>query len=362
MLRSGRRLSNGSTVCSWTDQSKLAPARKGHTVKTRLLGRDMEVSAIGLGCMGFTHAYGAPCDLREAEKALAEAVDMGYTFFDTAERYIGFDSEGVKLWNEELVGKAMAPYRNQVQIATKCGITITPEGERVLDSRPATLRKSLEGSLRRLGVDHIDLYYQHRVDPNTPEEAVAELMADFIKEGKILRWGISEVDEENLRKAHAICPVTAIQNRYSMMARWNEKLFAVLEELHIGFVAFSPLANGFLTAAYQNEVFTGLEDYRSVMPQFTLEGYEKNRALTEFIQNLASEKGATPAQISLAWMLAKKPYIVPIPGSRRVERLRENAAAAEVNLLPQEVAAIDKALDQMTLAVFDGSGLPGKSS
>ena len=159
MLRSGRRLSNGSTVCSWTDQSKLAPARKEHTVKTRLLGRDMEVSAIGLGCMGFTHAYGAPCDLREAEKALAEAVDMGYTFFDTAERYIGFDSEGVKLWNEELVGKAMAPYRNQVQIATKCGITITPEGERVLDSRPATLRKSLEGSLRRLGVDHIDLYY-----------------------------------------------------------------------------------------------------------------------------------------------------------------------------------------------------------
>ena len=146
------------------------------------------------------------------------------------------------------------------------------------------------------------------------------------------------------------------------MARWNEKLFAALEELHIGFVAFSPLANGFLTAAYQNEVFTGLEDYRSVMPQFTPEGYEKNRTLTEFIQNFSREKGATPAQISLAWILAKKPYIVPIPGSRRVERLRENAAAAEVNLLPQEVAAIDKALDQMTLAVFDGSGLPGKSS
>lgn len=330
-------------------------------MQERILGKDLKVSAIGLGCMGFTHAYGAPCDLKEAQNTLAESVEMGYTFFDTAERYIGFDSEGRKLWNEELVGKALAPYRNHVQIGTKCGITITSDGKRVLDSRPETIRKSLEGSLKRLGVDHIDLYYQHRVDPAVPEEEVAGLMADFIREGKVLRWGISEVDEENLRKAHAICPVTAIQNRYSMMARWNEKLFPVLEELNIGFVAFSPLANGFLTDAYHNRTFTEPTDYRSIMPQFTPKGYKENERLTELVRTYASEKDATPAQISLAWLLAKKPYIVPIPGSRSAERLRENAGAADIHLQPQEVAEIDEALEQMRLLVFDGSVLPDES-
>lgn len=330
-------------------------------MQERILGKDLRVSAIGLGCMGFTHAYGAPSDLKEAQKTLAESVEMGYTFFDTAERYIGFDSNGRKLWNEELVGKALAPYRNHVQIATKCGITITSDGKRVLDSRPETIRKSLEGSLKRLGVDHIDLYYQHRVDPAVPEEEVAGLMADFIKEGKILRWGISEVDETNLRKAHAICPVTAIQNRYSLMARWNEKLFPVLEELNIGFVAFSPLANGFLTDAYQNQTFTDPEDYRSIMPQFKPKGYKENEELTELVRKYASEKEATPAQISLVWMLAKKPYIVPIPGSRSAERIRENAGAVDLHLLPQEVKAIDEALDRMELVVFDGTVLPDES-
>ncbi|MCM1128238.1 MAG: aldo/keto reductase, partial [Lachnospiraceae bacterium] len=203
--------------------------------------------------------------------------------------------------------------------------------------------------------EYIDLYYQHRIDPNIPPEEVAGVMSELMKEGKILHWGISETDENYFRHAHAVCPVAAIQNRYSMMARWHESLFPVLEELNVGYVAFSPLANGFLTAAYQNEVFTDKDDYRRNMPQYTEKGYEENAPVIALVRRYAEEKNATPAQISLAWMLCKKPYIVPIPGSRKINRLRENADADTIKLLPEEVMEIDKALDQMELSVYGGA-------
>lgn len=323
-------------------------------MKTRTLGKDFEVGAIGLGCMGFTHAYGAPTDEAEAIKAIRAAVDMGYTLFDTAERYTGTYQDGRKAWNEELVGKALAPYRHNVKIATKFGITITENGERIYDSRPETIRRSVEGSLKRLNTDYIDLYYQHRIDPITPIEEVAGVIADLMREGKILHWGLSNTDEEHLRKAHLVCPVTCIENRYSMMARWEEKLFPVLEELHVGFVAFSPLANGILSDAYANQTFTGAEDYRSFMPQYQESGRQKNEPFLQVVRRLANEKQATPAQVSLAWMLGKKPYIVPIPGSRKIERLRENALAADITLTEVEIQSIDRAIESLDVDVFSG--------
>ena len=323
-------------------------------MEKRTLGKDFEVSAIGLGCMGFTHAYGAAMDDAEAVRAIQAAVDMGYTLFDTAERYTGFYSDGRKAWNEELVGKALAPFRHQVKIATKFGITITENGDRIYDSRPETIRCSVEGSLKRLHTDYIDLYYQHRMDPITPVEEVAGVIADLMKEGKILHWGLSNTDEEHLRKAHAVCPVTCIENRYSMMARWEEKLFPVLEELQVGFVAFSPLANGILSDAYGNQTFTGAEDYRSFMPQYQESGHQKNEPFMQIVRQLADEKQVTPAQISLAWMLGKKPYIVPIPGSRKIERLQENAQTAEITLTKDEIQSIDLAIESLDVAVFSG--------
>lgn len=214
-----------------------------------------------------------------------------------------------------------------------------------------------EASLKRLNTDYIDLYYQHRVDPEVPIEEVAGVMAELMQEGKIVHWGLSEADEETIRHAHAVCPVTAIQNRYSMMARWYETLFPVLEELNIGYVAFSPLANGFLSGKYgKNAEFDKVYDYRSMMPQFTSEGVDKNRELLALLDRMAEEKNATPAQISLAWILCKKPYLVPIPGSRKAERLQENADAADVILSAGEVAALDEALDAMEMSeVFGGS-------
>ena len=213
----------------------------------------------------------------------------------------------------------------------------------------------MEGSLKRLKTDYIDLYYQHRIDPQVSPEEVAGTMVELVQEGKIRYWGISETNEEYLRRAHAVCPVTAIQNRYSMMARWHEELFPVMEELGITYVAFSPMANGFLSGRYsQDSVFEKGTDYRSNMPQYTEEGFEKSRELLELLNNLAEEKGATPAQISLAWMLCKKPFIIPIPGSRKPERLKENIGAAEILLTEQEIAAIDGRLDHMELPVFGG--------
>ena len=333
-------------------------------MNTRTLGTDLTVSAVGLGCMGFSHAYGAPTERGEAVRAIRAAYDLGYTLFDTAETY-GTAADPHD--NEKLVGEALKDVRDKVQIVTKFGIrfdeTSTAVNKPLIpDSRPETIRSSVEGSLRRLGTDHIDLYFQHRMDPNVEPETVAQVMADLIKEGKITHWGISEVTEDYLRRAHAVCPVTAVQNRYSMMARQHETLFPVLEELKVGFVAFSPMANGLLTGAYgKDSRFDPRLDYRSAMPQFTPEAAEQNRALLQLLRDLAEQKRATPAQISLAWMLCKKPYIVPIPGSRKVERMRENAGAAEVVLYPAEVEALDKALDTIPMsAVFGGTAVKSR--
>ena len=330
----------------------------------RTLGSDLTVSAVGLGCMGMSHAYGAPADKKEMTELLAQAVDLGYTFFDTAEVY-GTPEHPHD--NEELVGAALKPYRDKIVLATKFGIhfdmsSTATNKPLVPDSRPEVIRASVEASLKRLGTDHIDLYYQHRLDPKIPIEEVAGVMADLIREGKITHWGLSEATEDTIRRAHAVCPVTAIQNRYSMMARWYEDLFPVLEELHIGYVAFSPLANGFLSGKYdKSSRFDAGTDYRSVMPQFQPENIDRNYDLLTLLQKLAGQNNATPAQISLAWMLCKKSYIVPIPGTRRLSRLLENAGAADVTLSAEEVAAIDKALDGMAMSeVFGGSKIVSK--
>ena len=330
----------------------------------RTLGSDLTVSAVGLGCMGMSHAYGAPADKKEMTELLAQAVDLGYTFFDTAEVYGTLEQPHD---NEELVGAALKPYRNKIVLATKFGIhfdmTSTATNKPLVpDSRPKVIRASVEASLKRLGTDHIDLYYQHRLDQKIPIEEVAGVMADLIREGKITHWGLSEATEDTIRHAHAVCPVTAIQNRYSMMARWYEDLFPVLEELHIGYVAFSPLANGFLSGKYdKTSRFDAGTDYRSVMSQFQPENIDRNHDLLALLQKLAEQNNATPAQISLAWMLCKKPYIVPIPGTRKLSRLLENAGAADVTLSAKEVSAIDKALSVMEISeVFGGSKVVSK--
>lgn len=318
----------------------------------------LRVSAIGLGCMGMSHGYGDPADKREMTRLLASAVELGYTFFDTAEIYGTPEDPHA---NEELLGEAFCGYRNQIILATKFGLEFDdPCGNGphplIPDSSPSAIRKSVEGSLRRLRTDYIDLYYQHRIDPNVEPEIVADTMLQLIKEGKILHWGISEASEDYLRRAHAVCRVTAVQNRYSMMARWHESIFPVLEELGIGFVAFSPLANGLLTANYDMSCkFDLRSDYRAAMPQFRKDSFEKNKELFDFILKLADEKHATPSQISLAWMLCKKPWIVPIPGTRRLFRLKENAGASDVKLSHEEIARIDRALDSMPMSeVFGG--------
>lgn len=325
----------------------------------RILGRDLEVSEIGLGCMGMSHAYGPPADKKEMKELLAHGIELGYTFFDTAEVY------GTPLNphdNEELLGEALRPYRNQIVLATKCGLKFDEASSKVNkplipDGRPQTVKKSAEGSLKRLQTDHLDLYYIHRIDRTIPIEETAGAMKELMDAGKITHWGISEADETTLRRAHAVCPVTAVQNRYSMMYRDYEALFPILEELQIGFVAFSPLANGFLSAKYEgNEKFAKETDYRSMMPQFSQEGVEKNKELIRFLLHMAEKKDATPAQISLAWMLAKKPWIVPIPGTRQYGRLIENGMAADIRLTQAEVEDFDRILNQIPMSeVFGGS-------
>lgn len=329
-------------------------------MRYRTLGRSgLRVSAVGLGCMGMSHGYGLPADKREMERLLGDAVEIGYTMFDTAEIYGTADDPHA---NEELLGEALQKYRNHIVFATKFGLTFdNPKGDGphplIPDSSPEAIRRAVEGSLRRLRTDHIDLYYQHRIDPAVEPEVVAEVMRDLIAEGKILHWGISEANEEYLRRAHAVCPVTAMQNRYSMMARWYEALFPTLEELGIGFVAFSPLANGLLTNNFNAESkFDPHSDYRAAMPQFSKDSYDKNRFLLEYIRQLAEDHHATPSQISLAWMLGKKPWIVPIPGTRHLNRLKENAGAADITLSREEIEIIDSTLDKMPMSyVFGGS-------
>jgi aryl-alcohol dehydrogenase-like predicted oxidoreductase len=326
---------------------------------TRVLGKDLAVSAVGLGCMGISHAFGAPIEKNGAIRLIRSAIDMGYTFFDTAECYTGLYPDGTVSNNEELVGEALKSVRNKVVIATKFGVRLEhgTTGRPIPDSRPQIIRASVEGSLKRLQIERIDLYYQHRIDQNIPAEEVAGIMADLIKEGKISHWGVSEANEDYLRRAHAVCPVTAIQNRYSMMARWHEVLFPVLEELNIGYVAFSPMANGFLTGKYdQNSTFEAGTDYRAMMPQFSADGVGKNKRLLELLQGIAEKKNATSAQISLAWMLCKKPWIIPIPGSRNPERMKENAGSAGIRLTAAEAAELDDALERIPMSdVFGGT-------
>ena len=325
-------------------------------MKYRKLG-NLTVSSVGLGCMGMSQSYGAPADKKEMRELIAAAVDMGITLFDTAEVYGTPDDPHD---NEKLVGAALAPYRDKVVLATKFGIhfdmSLLKEGKSpiVPDARPEVIRASVDASLQRLGMDCIDLYYQHRVDPKIPVEEVAGVMGDLIKEGKIRHWGISEATEEDVRRAHIVCPLTAVQNRYSMMARAYEVLFPVLEELNIGFVAFSPFANGVLTGAYNKSSIFEAGDMRARMPQFSAVAMEENGQLLALLQNLAAEKGATCGQIALAWMLCKKPYIVPIPGTRKYSRLAENAGAADIALTSEDVAAIDARLETIPMSTVFG--------
>lgn len=327
-------------------------------METRILGKDLEVSAIGLGCMGMSHAYGKPSDKKEASKLLEKAIELGCTFFDTAEIYGTPDNPH---HNEELLGEILKPYRNNIKIASKCGIRFDENSDAVNkllipDGRPETIKKSIEGSLRRLQTDHLDLYYIHRIDNKVPIEETAGAMKELIDEGKITHWGLSEADEETIRRAHKVCPITAIQNRYSMMYRNYESLFNILEELGIGFVAFSPLANGFLSGKYNKGIVFDKEgDYRSVMPQFSQRGIDENKELITWLGIISKEKNITPAELSLSWMLAKKPWIVPIPGTRKVNRLIENMHSAEVKLTNEEIKKIDTILDNIPMSnVFGG--------
>lgn len=323
--------------------------------KRRLGNSNLMVNPVGLGCMGFSHASGDPVPEAEAVRTLREAYELGYDFFDTAEAYTGVYPDGSISYNEELVGKALKDVRDKVVIATKMGVRHNPDCSLVLDSSPETIRSSLEKSLERLGMDYVDLYYQHRIDPKVEPETVAETMGELIREGKIRSWGISETTEEYLRRANAVTPVTAIENRYSMMARWHETIWPACEELDIAYVAFSPMANGFLTGAYNPQTkFEGSQDYRTRMPQYTEEGYAKAKELLDLLNEMAAQKNCTMAQLSLAWMICKKPYIIPIPGSRKLERLRANFEAGNVIVTPEEIALIDAKLDTMQFDVFGG--------
>ena len=320
-------------------------------MKYKTLGKTgMKISGVGLGCMGLSHAFGTPLGKREAADKVRAAFDLGYTFFDTAECYTGTNPDGTTAYNEEAVGEGIRGIRDKIVLCTKCGVRHL--GDHLeMDSRPETLRKSLEGSLKRLGTDYIDLYYQHRVDPKVEPEVVAETMAQFIKEGKIRAWGISAVGEDYLRRANAVCPVSAVQNMYSLIDRDTETLFPALEELGVTLVAFTPLAKGFLSGKYlERPSFDHPEDNRSGRYQFSEEGFVYYQAVLELIRSMAQEKGATMAQIALAWMMCRKPWIVPIPGTRNVSRMEENAKASDITLTPQEVEQIDGALDQMHLA------------
>lgn len=324
-------------------------------MKMRMLGDDLKVTPVGLGCMGLTMGYGQPFDVKDGAEIIRGAYDLGYRFFDTAEIYQAKNDDGSISYNESLVGEALKDVRNDVVIATKFGITAGKggAGEAVIpDARPETIRKSVDESLKRLQTDHIDLYYQHRIDPKVSPETVAETMKSLIQEGKITHWGISETNEDYLRRANAVCKVTAVQNRYSMMYRKYEDLFPVLEELHVGLVAFSPLANGFLTAQFKDNATT----MRKNMPQFTPEAMNKNQDLLDLLHEIADNHHATPAQISLAWMINKKPYIVPIPGSRHLTRIEDNFKASQIEMSAEEVHQIDQALDSVPMSdVFGGT-------
>jgi aryl-alcohol dehydrogenase-like predicted oxidoreductase len=312
-------------------------------METRTLGQDLQVSALGLGCMSMSFGYGPAGDEADMIAVIREAVDLGVTFFDTAETYGPFT-------NEVLVGKALAPVRDRVVIATKFGFDIAPDGTRRggLDSSPAHIRAVAEASLKRLGTDVIDLFYQHRVDPNVPIEDVAGAVRDLIAEGKVRHFGLSEAGVQTIRRAHAVQTVAALQSEYSLWWREPEDaILPVLEELGIGFVPFSPLGKGFLTGKMDETTAFDASDFRTTSPRFSVEARRNNLALVALIGGIAERKGVTPAQIALAWLLARKPWIVPIPGTTKAHRLRENVGAASVRLSPDDMQAIEAATTQV---------------
>ncbi|WP_282259731.1 aldo/keto reductase [Stenotrophomonas sp. PS02301] len=312
-------------------------------MQTRELGRSgLRVSALGLGCMGLSYGYGPATDGTEAIALLRAAVEQGVTFFDTAEAYGPF-------LNEELLGEALAPFRDQLVIATKFGFK-DGHADAGLDSRPARIRAVAEASLVRLKTDRIDLFYQHRVDPNVPIEDVAGTVKDLIAEGKVKHFGLSEAGADTIRRAHAVQPVAALQSEYSLWWREPEQsVLPVLEELAIGFVPFSPLGKGFLTGAINADTAFAADDFRNSVPRFAAEARQANQALVDRITAIAADKGATPAQIALAWLLARKPWIVPIPGTTKLHRLKENLGAAAVVLSDAELQQIGAALDSVAI-------------
>ena len=312
----------------------------------RTLGRSgLEVSAIGLGCMGLTHAYGEPIETKEGVALIRAAVDRGVTLFDTAEIYGPYT-------NEQLLGEALAPLRDQVVIATKFGFAVGDASVRrsSLNSRPAHIREVCDASLARLRTDRIDLFYQHRVDPDVPIEDVAGTVRDLIAEGKVKHFGLSEAGAETVRRAHAVQPVAVLQSEYSLWWREPEReMLPLLEELGIGFVPFSPLGRGFLTGAIDDSTEFAQNDFRNRLPRFGEEARKANRALIDALDGIARGKQATMAQIAIAWLLARKPWIVPIPGTTRLARLEENLAAAEMELTPEDLQAIQRVLDRVTV-------------
>ncbi len=312
-------------------------------MQQRTLGKDLHVSALGLGCMGMSHGYGDARDKNDMIRLMRHAYDEGITFFDTAECYGPFT-------NEELVGEGLQPIRDKVKIATKFGITLR-DFRQELDSRPETIRRSVEGSLKRLRTDHIDLYYQHRVDKATPVEEVAGTIAQLIQEGKVLHWGMSEAGVDNIRRAHAVCPLTAIQSEYSMFWRLPEReIIPTLEELGIGLVPFSPLGKGFLTGAVKRGQTFVANDFRSKVPRFEADNIDKNMVLVDFVKEIAQRKGCTPAQVALAWLMAQKSWIVSIPGSTNTKHFEENIAAAGITFSAEEIAEINAGLDRIELS------------
>jgi aryl-alcohol dehydrogenase-like predicted oxidoreductase len=321
--------------------------RKELKMQKRKLGNsNLEVSAIGLGCMGMSTSYGPPKDKQEMVSLLRAAVERGITFFDTAEVYGPFT-------NEELVGEALAPFREQVVIATKFGFKLDPTGEKAwvgLDSRPEHVKEVAESSLKRLKVGAIDLFYQHRVDPDVPIEDVAGAVKQLIQEGKVKHFGLSEAGVQTIRRAHAVQPVTALQNEYSLWTRTPEmEVIPTLEELGIGLVPYSPLGRGFLTGKMDDKTAFDSSDFRSSLPRFTPEARQANQALVDLLGKVAEQKKATPAQIALAWLLAQKPWIVPIPGTTKLNRLEENIGAVSIELTPDDLRDIDDAAAEITV-------------
>jgi pyridoxine 4-dehydrogenase len=312
-------------------------------MKYRTLGDSgLEVSALGLGCMGLSFGYGTALDKQEAINLIRAAVEKGITFFDSAEAYGPFT-------NEEMLGEALAPFREKVIIATKFGF-IDGNAQAGTDSRPAHIRDVAEASLRRLKTDYIDLFYQHRVDPNVPIEDVAGTVKDLIQEGKVRHFGMSEAGVNTIRRAHAVQRVTAVQSEYSMWwRRPEEELLPVLEELGIGFVPFSPLGRGFLTGTIDKDTKFGSSDFRNIVPRFTPEALEANQSLIELLRNMAAQKNATPAQVALSWILARKPWIVPIPGTTKLSRLDENIGSIDLELSRQDIFDINTALHQIKI-------------